>query len=96
MAKHLPFGDLNAIEMIRCELEDQIKAHLQISLASKLGDELLADARKMIEDEVGAMVARIAIPKLERVRDMLELRDELKLFIKVQNEATGETTDEQG
>lgn len=72
-----PFMDTNGIKMLADQLERQIKGDLRKELTGRLVKKFLVE----IEDDITDLVSRFSLDRVETMKDILSLREELRIFL---------------
>jgi len=72
--------DFNAITLLRAELESTLRSRIVEDIMANMVSELEEKIRPIIVEEA----KKVGIKSLEQFRDMIGMRDELKLLVKVE------------
>lgn len=72
-----PFMDMNAINLLTAQLEGQIKANLHKELTERLVKQFLVE----VEDDITDLVSRFSLDRIDKMRDVLHYRDELRVWL---------------
>lgn len=71
-------GDLSFITILKNELEREVKGTVVKELTNKYVKDFEAEVRQSLNDRL----SKITFDKIESLRDMMDLREEIKIHIK--------------
>ena len=76
------YGDLDALGLIRAQLELRVKE----VITKEIIEEQVAILTAKIKEELTPLLARVTFTSLSKYHDLMQMRDELHLRIKINNE----------
>jgi len=72
--------DLNAISLLRIGLEKTIRP----LIVEQIMDNMVTEFKEKIRPTIVAEANKVCLKSLEQFRDMMKMRDELRLVIKIE------------
>ncbi len=69
---------LNALSL----MEEALKGEIRRAIADRITDDLVAEFREKVEPIVRQQAERVTLSGITRFKDMVRLRDELRVYLK--------------
>lgn len=77
-----PFTDTNGIKM----LVDQLERHIREAVRKEVTERMVAQVKADIEKEATSLVSRFTLDGIDKMRDVLNRREELLVFLAYKSE----------
>lgn len=77
-----PFTDTNGIKM----LGDQLERRIREAVRKEVTERLVAQFKVDIEEEVTSLVSRFTLDGIDKMRDVLNWEEELRVFLAYKSE----------